>query len=93
MEAARTSESSVDNYFTLQYIPEYNSELHTRRRENLKSHNMPEVNESELWIAKDLEGIGGGIILMYYPSFRLAGLRKDTEYLSQDSRRRKLAET
>jgi hypothetical protein len=27
----------VDNYFTRQYIPE-NSELHTRRRENFKSH-------------------------------------------------------
>jgi hypothetical protein len=26
-----------DNYFTRQYIPEDNSELHTRRRENLKS--------------------------------------------------------
>jgi hypothetical protein len=26
-----------DNYFTRQYIPEENSELHTRRRENLKS--------------------------------------------------------
>jgi hypothetical protein len=39
MEAARTSETSVDNYFTQQYIPEDNSELHTRRRENLKSHN------------------------------------------------------
>jgi len=38
MEAARTSETSVDNYFTWQYIPEDNSELHTRRRENLKSH-------------------------------------------------------
>jgi hypothetical protein len=38
MEAARTSETSVDNYFTRQYIPEYKSELHTRRRENLKSH-------------------------------------------------------
>jgi len=38
MEAARTFESSVDNYFTRQYIPEDNSELHTRRRENLKSH-------------------------------------------------------
>jgi hypothetical protein len=35
MEAARTS---VDNYFTRQYIPEDSSELHTRRRENLKSH-------------------------------------------------------
>jgi hypothetical protein len=37
MEAARTSETSVDNYFTRQYIPEDKSELHTRRRENLKS--------------------------------------------------------
>jgi hypothetical protein len=27
---------SVDNYFTRQYIPEVNSELHTRRRENFK---------------------------------------------------------
>jgi hypothetical protein len=38
MEAARTSETSVDNYFTRQYIPEDKSELHTRRREDLKSH-------------------------------------------------------
>jgi hypothetical protein len=38
MKAARTSETSVDNYFTRQYIPEDDSELHTRRRENLKSH-------------------------------------------------------
>jgi hypothetical protein len=30
MEAARTSETSVDNYFTLQYIPEDKSELQTR---------------------------------------------------------------
>jgi hypothetical protein len=35
VEAARTSETSVDNYFTRQYIPEDNSELYTRRRENL----------------------------------------------------------
>jgi hypothetical protein len=38
MEAARTSETSVDNYFTRQYIPEDKSELHTLRRENFKSH-------------------------------------------------------
>jgi hypothetical protein len=38
VEAARTSETSVDNYFTRQYVPEDNSELHTRRRENLKSY-------------------------------------------------------
>jgi hypothetical protein len=38
MEAVRTSETSVDNHFTRQYIPEDNFEHHTRRRENLKSH-------------------------------------------------------
>jgi hypothetical protein len=38
MEAALTSETSVYNYFTRQYILEDKSELHTRRRENLKSH-------------------------------------------------------
>jgi hypothetical protein len=38
MEAVRTSETSVDNHFTRQYIPGENSEHHTRRRENLKSH-------------------------------------------------------
>jgi hypothetical protein len=38
MEAVRTSETSVNNYFTRQYIPEGNSEHHTRRRENLKPH-------------------------------------------------------
>jgi hypothetical protein len=38
IEAARTSETSVDIQLrTRQYIPE-DSELHTRRRENLKSH-------------------------------------------------------
>jgi hypothetical protein len=36
-----TSETSVDNHFTRQYIPEDNSELHTRGRENLKSHSSP----------------------------------------------------
>jgi hypothetical protein len=37
-EAARISETSIDKYFTRQYIPEDNSELHTRRCENFKSH-------------------------------------------------------
>jgi hypothetical protein len=32
IEAARTSETSIDNYFTRQYIPEDKSELHTHRR-------------------------------------------------------------
>jgi hypothetical protein len=40
METARTSETSVDIQLrTRQYIPE-GSELHTRRRENLKSHRL-----------------------------------------------------
>jgi hypothetical protein len=40
MEAARTSETSVDIQLrTRQYIPE-DSELHTRCRENLKSHSI-----------------------------------------------------
>jgi hypothetical protein len=43
MEAARTSEASVDIQLrTRQYIPE-DSELHARRRENLKSHNVRKV--------------------------------------------------
>jgi hypothetical protein len=40
MEAVRTSETSVDNHFTRQYNPEDSSEHHTRRRENLKSHDF-----------------------------------------------------
>jgi glutathione synthase/RimK-type ligase-like ATP-grasp enzyme len=39
IEAARTSETSV-NYFAQQYISEDKSELHTRRRENLKAHTV-----------------------------------------------------
>jgi hypothetical protein len=40
MEAVRISETSVDVYLTTwQHIAEY-SELHTRRRENLKSHKV-----------------------------------------------------
>jgi hypothetical protein len=40
MEAACTSETSVDIQLrTWQYIPE-DSELHTRHHENLKSHNL-----------------------------------------------------
>jgi hypothetical protein len=55
MEAARISETSVDNYFTRQYIPEDKFELHTRRRENLKSHTLylfgrrKESHEKRLW--------------------------------------------
>jgi hypothetical protein len=54
MEAARTSETSIDNYFTRQIIPEDNSELHSRRRENLKSHKyssfLPTVDLYVRWL-------------------------------------------
>jgi hypothetical protein len=46
MEAALTSETSVDNYFTRQYNPEDKSELHTRCRENLKYHLILKRNNS-----------------------------------------------
>jgi hypothetical protein len=39
-DAVRTSETSVANHFTRQYIPEDNSEHHTRHRENLKSQTV-----------------------------------------------------
>jgi hypothetical protein len=43
MEAARASETSIDDQLrTRQYIPE-DSEFHTRRRENFKSHNLDVV--------------------------------------------------
>jgi hypothetical protein len=44
MEAASTSETSVDNYFTRQYIAE-DSELHACRRENLKTHIILSFND------------------------------------------------
>jgi hypothetical protein len=53
MEAVRTSETSVDNYFTRQYIPEDNSEHHTRHRENLKSQNFLNLlNRRKLCVSK-----------------------------------------
>jgi hypothetical protein len=49
MEAARTSETPADIQLrTRQYIPE-DSELHTRRRENLKSHIVLKIL---LWFPK-----------------------------------------
>jgi hypothetical protein len=44
MEAARTSETSLDIQLTRQYIPE-DSELHTRRRENMKSHTLTDRSD------------------------------------------------
>jgi hypothetical protein len=37
-DEAGGGETLIDNYFTRQYIPEDNSEHHTRHREDLKSH-------------------------------------------------------
>jgi hypothetical protein len=51
MEAVRTSETSVHfNVTTWGYNPDY-SELHTRRRENLKPHidiDLRKINLSDL---------------------------------------------
>jgi hypothetical protein len=56
MEAVRTSETSVDNYFTWQYIPEDNSE-------QLKLHFLAVTVESNIQINFYLVhsfGCGGG---------------------------------
>jgi hypothetical protein len=63
MEAARTSEMSVDNYFTRQYIPEDNSEFHTRSRKNFKSHLrevvLPDLENSPLYNTETIWQQGG----------------------------------
>jgi hypothetical protein len=55
MEAVRTSETSVKfNVTTWRYIPE-DSELHTCRRENLKSHARDTYRQnSQIFLAKVL---------------------------------------
>jgi hypothetical protein len=74
MKAARTSETSVDNHFTRQYIPEDNSELHTRRRENLKSHFLTLVFDS--LSALPGRGIGKSQGLCVYTNINaLSGIR------------------
>jgi hypothetical protein len=55
MEAARTSETSVDNHFTRQYNPEDSSEHHTRRRENLKSHDVVYIHKCRFEIQENIE--------------------------------------
>jgi hypothetical protein len=55
MEAVRNSQTSFDNYFTWQYIPEDNSEHHTRRCENLKSHK----NQDDHWLHMYAQKFGG----------------------------------
>jgi hypothetical protein len=65
MEAASTSETSVDNYFTRQYIPEDNSELHTRRRENLKSHTEGGLFRSAFYSSVEVQNM-----MKKYKSYR-----------------------
>jgi hypothetical protein len=43
MEAVSTSETSVNFYHTTRRNNPDNSQLHTRRRENLKSHFFPDL--------------------------------------------------
>jgi hypothetical protein len=47
MEAACTSEMSVNNYFTRQYIPEDNSELHIRLCLTMLFHIFVEGDKAE----------------------------------------------
>jgi hypothetical protein len=58
METARTAETSVDFQLrTWQYIPE-DSELHTRRRDNLKSHTFTahvKLSKKKNWILKHVQ--------------------------------------
>jgi hypothetical protein len=52
-------ETSIDNYFTRQYIPEDNSEHHTRRRENLKSQIVDCLYEAFFHTCRVLLGVKG----------------------------------
>jgi hypothetical protein len=82
MKAVRTSETSVDNYFTRQYIPEDNSEHHSRRRENLKSH-MKSMFTSDICSIKckivfTSAGWSYGFSTLYYSSNNFTVQRHDS---------------
>jgi hypothetical protein len=47
MEAVRTSETSVDNYFTRQYIPEDNSELQENNLDFMTLNHMIHCSQSK----------------------------------------------
>jgi hypothetical protein len=65
MEAARTSETSVDiRLITQQYIPE-DSELHTRRRESLKAH----IDNNTRW-NENKNSNSNNSIVMYFNNAR-----------------------
>jgi hypothetical protein len=71
MEAVHTSETSVDNHFTRQYIPEDNSEHHTRLREDLKSHEVHMLFQKELipWKVVHQKNIGLYLTEILYGTF------------------------
>jgi hypothetical protein len=64
----------VDNHFTRQYNPEDSSEHHTRRRENLKSHNSNQVlmvataivrNAKEAMVGSGVRSQAVGFVLVH----------------------------
>jgi hypothetical protein len=63
MEAARTSETSVDNYFTWQYIPEDKSDLFVL----LESTHVkaPDSSENGKWIKMDLTRSSPGPFIFF----------------------------
>jgi len=69
MEAARTSETSVDNYFTRQYIPEDNSELPNLKlstSENISSNGQQNTTAIDRFILYK--------VILWSESIRLGGL-------------------
>jgi hypothetical protein len=63
MVAAHISE--IENYFTRQYIPEDKSELHTRRRENLKSHITPNIRTVAMFLTVSVKRISNKTVGMF----------------------------
>jgi hypothetical protein len=77
MEATRTSETSVDNYFTRQYIPE-DSELYTRRRENLKSH----ISNAKCLQIRHMVSMGHVMRMGNYTQCEVMGRQQATHFVT-----------
>jgi hypothetical protein len=58
---------------------------HTTLYSVTKTVSLNEKVMSELWIGKNLEGSGRGLILRYHPGICLQGHRKSTKNLGQDN--------
>jgi hypothetical protein len=74
MEAERTFETSDDNYFTRQYIPEDKSELHNRRR----------VFEDR--VLRRIFGLMRSFIIVLVPKYQYEGEVKENEVGRASSR-------